>query len=944
MSNYPAQIDTNSSLPMAVDTQTPVQASVFNALRSAVIAVEATLGTQPNGVYGTVANRLTTLEGTVGGIVEISLAGDLGNTLATPHVIGIQGRPVNSMAPTLGQPLVWDGIVWTPSSAGGDVIGPYTANTVVNVHGVAYPASPATNTVPVVTAPNTVTYQTIANAQVSSSAAIAVSKLAAGTAAQVLLNNVTPTPTWTTITGNVSLTNAGVATVTGIQGNTVTAGALVESQLLIATSTSNWAPTTVTGDAGFFSVLNPGLITVQGIQGNTISPGYLIEGQFLVATVGGLGTSNWAPVTLTGDVSSSAMTPGKMTVTGLAGSTVPTPDGYQTNNQLTWTGTAMEWSLPVNTVGPQSALQHSYGQYFNANLFIQPNISVPGSIPVTSSVFGASYINVTPDPTLTSFFGPSVWFTGFNNLTRVDDNSFNMSQVPLDDLPGAAFTTNPFIVAMATGPQPGVPGYTKLYAFDATLGLFRINNAQGSFGVEANLPLSVFGGNSPTSICFDSYALAGTFTVTNGSSVVTASTSQTGVVSAGSPLTFGNQGAIYTVLSVTGGGLTINLTAPYTGVGATTRAAINNNQLILWFPFYNSVSTQGTLYFVSPDFTSVTSLLVDISGITGGFTAWESGPGATYANGTVFMPALGVVGSVIWAVGVNTLTHAVTHNIQSTATAIIGGNNMVFSDGYQSLYFTDGAAITSTIYTLSITSNTQTHAFSSGIDSIAGLALNDGNSAGLYDELAVINNNTFYTFYNLAGTLTSSGTPITLDNAHPFDPPFFTLYKYFSPPALSSITLDPFGGENFTGGPAYWVTDRNNGVVYNFNANNVPDGYTAPLFNQLVQPGIGVSWQPGPFTALSSPLVVGDSPYTTTLLDHYVITDTTDGEVDIHLTSGPPGTTIVVMDGTGQASTNPIEVTDSLGGNINGSASPVVMVTNWGVKTFVYNGTSWNAY
>ena len=66
--------------------------------------------------------------------------------------------------------------------------------------------------------------------------------------------------------------------------------------------------------------------------------------------------------------------------------------------------------------------------------------------------------------------------------------------------------------------------------------------------MEANLPISVFGGNSPTSIHFDSYALVGNFTVTNGLAAVTVDTSQTGVISVGSNITFGSQGAIYTVL------------------------------------------------------------------------------------------------------------------------------------------------------------------------------------------------------------------------------------------------------------------------------------------------------------------------------------------------------------------------------------------------------------
>lgn len=53
----------------------------------------------------------------------------------------------------------------------------------------------------------------IVNADVSSSAAIAVSKLAAGTSAQILLNNSTPAPTWTTVSGDVTISNTGVTNI-----------------------------------------------------------------------------------------------------------------------------------------------------------------------------------------------------------------------------------------------------------------------------------------------------------------------------------------------------------------------------------------------------------------------------------------------------------------------------------------------------------------------------------------------------------------------------------------------------------------------------------------------------------------------------------------------------------------------------------------------------------
>jgi hypothetical protein len=144
MSTYPASIDNGSSLPVAIDGLTPVQGSVFNALRNATLAIETTLGPQPAGVYGSVAGRLTTLEGSVGNIQSISLAGDLGGTLASPLVIGIQGYPVSNMHPNPGQVLTYNGIAWVPGSAsnvpitfGGDLLGNSSTQTVIGIQGFA---------------------------------------------------------------------------------------------------------------------------------------------------------------------------------------------------------------------------------------------------------------------------------------------------------------------------------------------------------------------------------------------------------------------------------------------------------------------------------------------------------------------------------------------------------------------------------------------------------------------------------------------------------------------------------------------------------------------------------------------------------------------------------------------------------------------------------------
>ena len=145
-STYPAQIDNTYSLPTAIDDLTPVQGILFNNLRDAVIAIESAIGTQPAGPYSNVADRFTNLENIVGNLKIITLAGDLGGTLANPLVIGIQGVPVVPVTPNFGQVMMSNGIAWIPTTFAGDLaqISSTQGNiTVININGASVPASGA---------------------------------------------------------------------------------------------------------------------------------------------------------------------------------------------------------------------------------------------------------------------------------------------------------------------------------------------------------------------------------------------------------------------------------------------------------------------------------------------------------------------------------------------------------------------------------------------------------------------------------------------------------------------------------------------------------------------------------------------------------------------------------------------------------------------------------
>lgn len=110
---FPAQIDNPTSLPLAIDGS-PISAQLINTLRAAILAIENTLGVNPGSVYGTVRARLDVLENLINNQETIVLTGDLGGTLTNPKVVGIQGIPVVSTHPNVGDALVFNGSFWGP--------------------------------------------------------------------------------------------------------------------------------------------------------------------------------------------------------------------------------------------------------------------------------------------------------------------------------------------------------------------------------------------------------------------------------------------------------------------------------------------------------------------------------------------------------------------------------------------------------------------------------------------------------------------------------------------------------------------------------------------------------------------------------------------------------------------------------------------------------------
>lgn len=151
---YPANIDNNLTIPIAIDNVTASNANVINTLRSAIIAIETQLGVNPASIYGTVRARLDALEALInqggggGGGGGVVFSGDLVGNSAHQIVVGLQTVPVSSAQPQVNQVLQYNGTAWTPTTftttLSGDVIGAIGNNTVIKLQSIPVSSTPPT--------------------------------------------------------------------------------------------------------------------------------------------------------------------------------------------------------------------------------------------------------------------------------------------------------------------------------------------------------------------------------------------------------------------------------------------------------------------------------------------------------------------------------------------------------------------------------------------------------------------------------------------------------------------------------------------------------------------------------------------------------------------------------------------------------------------------------
>ena len=214
---------------------------------------------------------------------------------------------------------------------------------------------------------------------------------------------------------------------TGIQTNTVSAGALTKGQFFVASTTSNWAATTLSQDV-VESATTPGQLTVQGLQTFGIAATTPTSNQVLTWNSG---TLKWTPTTAAagasvtgtgewysaaGTLNAAAVVMGQDVTQGaLSGSTVPLTVTQLQNGVLTLsTGAALAFQSTQTDpiLGQTSESTATQG----ANLHIQPqqsthatnqgggNVSVDLQAPTGSGA--EAYLEVTRGGSAASFVGP----------------------------------------------------------------------------------------------------------------------------------------------------------------------------------------------------------------------------------------------------------------------------------------------------------------------------------------------------------------------------------------------------------------------------------------------------------------------------------------------------------------------------------------------------------
>lgn len=722
------------------------------------------------------------------------------------------------------------------TAAGGDLAGTLPSPTVAKVNAVAYPASPATNTVPVVTGANQITYEAVPNAALAnaaitlngSSIALGASKtlvLASsdfatqGTTTTVLHGNAAGNPTFSAVnlaadvSGLLPVANGGTALASGTSGGVLgytAAGTIASSAALTAngfvlgggagaTPTSTAAPTNgqlPIGQTG----LPPILATLTGTANQVVVTNG--AGSITFATPQNLHTGATFQVASLGLNVAASANAGTLIVIGTAvaggATTLSVTPGAHT--------TVIAESIDYNALPHTITITGGYTTQRFA-LFAQPTISAATALAITT----AATVAIAGAP-LAAGAGPAAIINPYalwvqaGNVLFAGQMLAGSTPTTVTDATGKVLSAALNTVAVAqggTGITSGTSGGVPYFSSTTTIASSPLLTANGfviggGAGVAPTSTVAPTNGQIPigsTGVAPVVAAITGTVnrvTVTNGAGSITLSGPQD--LAAGSSPTFTN---------LTLSGLTAN-SFLYSGTAGllTTTAAPTNGQLLIGSTGVAPVSatlTAGTAVSVTNAAgsititnTGVTSAIgtanqVNVSAATGAVTF--STPQNIHTAATPQFASLGLnvaasanAGTLTATGGANNITLVTLKRFTDTAPT---GNFLTLQNAAAATLF--NVDITGTVTTGIWTGTAIANAYGgTGQNSSAWNGV-PSISAGTWQQNAVTLNGVAYGSAGSAisftapgpvnGVLTSGGTGV---------PPSFN-----ATPTLSQLTLSP---------------------------------------------------------------------------------------------------------------------------------------------------------
>jgi hypothetical protein len=188
-------------------------------------------------------------------------------------------------------------------------------------------------------------------------------------------------------------------------------------------------------------------------------------GQFVVANT----TPDAAFVTISGDVSASAVTPGKLTVTGLRGVSVPAPTGV--NTILQYNGTTFSWNAPAaGTSVTGTGLWHNV----SGNLQAAALDGTAGQFVVANTTPDAAFVTITGDVTASVVTPGDLTVVGIQTVAVPAPSGANT----VLQFNAGAFTWAPgaFTTVTGTGVWHNIGGALQPAALVGTAGQFFVTN------------------------------------------------------------------------------------------------------------------------------------------------------------------------------------------------------------------------------------------------------------------------------------------------------------------------------------------------------------------------------------------------------------------------------------------------------------------------------------